>query len=535
MFAVLLVAYSNGKLSYFSVLRWRDVIASRYSCSSMCCCNSVTRSAATRAVTLIVQHIIVSCATYLAELICENEELYLYPAPLYKSHITLGLKCAQALSLLAALYGFLGLCRAASIVQPRTSPFIKLFLYKCIYILSAVQGNVLLYLAFNRILPAVSDIEPVTRAVVWSNFATVTECTFAYFIAVRVYKVDDYALVQSHKPERAKTLDRVEKEAEFYRTTFEGPADGESPRRPATLEAVVKKTHSSDDISLSTPELELDSQNLLSLKLLGLNVKLPEEVEEKLSLSSLRKDSLRKEMIRRDSLLSADNSSRDTLKGLSSKSKFDLSSDEDIIPKTKSGKLKKDSRSFRSADAMMMEGPRQQHNVVTKTATLRRSDKSDGYSKLPHRDAAHDSDFEPKVSIVGGKVNISLSSKDLAKLCKSSASDLEDTASISLSIGKISSEEAPKENCEARTKNKMAGTGNKPEKFRVTFEETAGNSPQFHTRGDQVNSRYAGGEEISSRHSMQFVSCYNSDSEESENSVMSLTDPSQYVSKISLV
>ena len=505
-------------------------MAPHYTCSSACCCNTVTRAQATRAVTLIVQMMVVFCATYLAELICQNENLYLYPAPLYKSHITMGLKCAQVISLLGALYGFVGLCRAASIVQPRASPFIKLIMYKCIYILSAIQGNVLLYLAFNKILPAVSDIEPITRAVVWSNFATVTECTFAYFIAVRVYKIDDYTLTQPFKSDGTKTRARVQKEAEFYRTTFEAPVDNVSSRR-STLEVDLRRAHSSaDDVSLSTPEVGLDNYNLLDLKLLGLNVKLSDEVEERLSLSSLRRGSLSKDNIHRDSFQGdsplAVALRKDSIKGHSIKSKFDLSSEDDS-PKNYLGKLKKGSRASRSADTMRTDDDALNLNS-SKTAKFLRSDKAEttSYSKLSEEDS---SQIEPKVRIVGGKVNISLSSKDIAKLCKSSADDSDhDSISMSLNLNKLPDEAATNEE---RTQNKSV---KKLEKNRVTFEET-GNSLHH----SEMNcSRHKDGRD-KSRHSMQFLRSLNNSSDdedtESERSSVRTIDPSQYVSKISLV
>ena len=487
---MLLIAYSNGKLSYLSILRWREVVASRYSCSLLCCWGTVAQPRAERAVTYILQLPVVQCATSLAELICENEELFIYPAPLTRSYITFGLKCAQGISLFFAIIGFLVLCRAASIVSPRTSPFLKLIFYKSIYILSAVQGHALLYLAFYKILPAVSDIAPVTRAIVWANFFTITECTFAYFIAIKLYKVKEYTEIRSFKSNLSKTLEKVESRDAFYRASFEGEKKrGSLPNRE----------NSDGEASASTPELELDQQDLVNLKLLGLKVKLPAEVDETLSLSSLR-------------------------------GQLTLSSDEDAV-KCQKGKLKKGAPAFRSVDTML--DPTKNQAVVPKSALLVRGDKSAtiGYAKLPIKEQdEEDRDIEPKISIVDGKVNIALSSRDLVKLCKSSANtdDVRNSIPISLSLEneKLSDDDSvsTQEDREAHVPNPLPR-----EKNRVKFEET-----------DPKN-----------RHSMQFVKSFsytqlNSSDGESENEGLcelehsnsrTITDPShpQYVSKISLV
>lgn len=493
LFAVLLIAYSNGKLSYFSILRWREVVASPYSCSFICCWGGVAQPRAERAVTYILQLPVIHCATSLAELICENEELFIYPAPLTKSYITFGLKCAQGISLLFALVGFLVLCRAASIVSPRTSPFLKLIFYKSIYILSAIQGHVLLYLAFHKILPAASDIAPITRAIVWANFATVTECAFFYFIAIRLYKVKEYTEFQSFKSRKvSKTLERVESRDAFYRSTFEGKK----------MSGDLTGEDCSEGASASTPELELDRQDLVNLKLLGLKVKLPAEVDETHSMSSLKGHNA-----------------------------LALSSDEEPA-KYKKGKLKKGVPTFRSVDTMLH--PAHHQSTTPKSAHLTQGDKAAtiGYTKLPIKEQDEDvPNIEPKIRIVGGKVNISLSSRDLVKLCKSSSNteDVRNSIPISLSLEKVTDDDVSV--CSPDDRKDHVPHPIPREKNRVKFEET-----------DQKN-----------RNSMQFVKSFNysqlnssdgdSESEgtcEDEHSARNpnhrkLTDPSQYVSKISLV
>ena len=438
---------------------------------------------AERAVTYILQLPVIHCATSLAELICENEELFIYPAPLTKSYITFGLKCAQGLSLFFAIIGFLVLCRAASIVSPRTSPFLKLILYKSIYILSAVQGHVLLYLAFHKILPAVSDIAPVTRAIVWTNFATITECTFAYFLAIRLYKVREYTEVQSFKSGNiTKTLEKVESRDALYRSTFEGE------KKKGELGS---GEISEGDVSASTPELELDQQDLMNLKLLGLKVKLPAEVEDTYSMSSL-------------------------------KGHLTLSSDEDPSHYRK-GKLKKGA--FRSVDTML--AATKNPAISPKSAHLIRGDKAAtlDYTKATIKEQDEEEDIEPKIRIVGGKVNISLSSRDLAKLCKSSGNSDEarNSIPISLSLEKLTDDGEDDESALTPDDREIPR-----EKTRVKFAEDS----------DQKN-----------RHSMQFVKSFsytqlNSSDGESESEGVcelersnsrTIADPSQYVSKISLV
>ncbi|KAL5254421.1 hypothetical protein ACHWQZ_G014013 [Mnemiopsis leidyi] len=487
LFAVLLIAYANGKLSYLSILRWREVVASPYSCSLLCCWGTVAQPRAERAVTYILQLPVVHCATSLAELICENEELFIYPAPLTKSYITFGLKCAQGLSLFFAIIGFLVLCRAASIVSPRTSPFLKLILYKSIYILSAVQGHVLLYMAFHKILPAISDIAPVTRAIVWTNFATITECTFAYFLAIRLYKIREYTEIQSFKARNiSKTLEKVESRDALYKSTFEG----EKKKGDMGSGEV-----SEGGASASTPELELDKQDLMNLKLLGLKVKLPAEVDDTYSMSSF-------------------------------KGQLTLSSD-DEQSHYKKGKLKKGA--FRSVDTML--AATKKPAISPKSAHLIRGDKAAtiDYAKvaIKEQEEEEDENIEPKIRIVGGKVNISLSSRDLAKLCKSSGNsdDARNSIPISLSLEKLTDDGEDDESVMTSEDREVPTLPR--EKNRVKFEDS-----------DPKN-----------RHSMQFVKSFsytqlNSSDGESENEGLcelensnsrTIVDPSQYVSKISLV
>lgn len=348
----------------------------------------------------------------------------------------------------------------------------------------------LLYMAFNKILPAINDIAPVTRAIVWTNFFTITECTFAYFIAIRLYKVKQYTEMQSLKHGHIRTLEREDSIPRYKSSIDKGDP---------------LKLHSDEEATASTPELELDQQDLVNLKLLGLKVKLPGEQEESLSLSSLRGHVA------------------------------NFSSDEDHTATFKKGKLKKGA--FRS-DTMLDPVRRHSGSIPKSALVVREKAATIGYAKVPikEQDEEETRDIEPKIRIVGGKVNISLSSKDLVKLCKSSSNseNLRSSIPINLSLDKLSVDKLCSTDSVLTPEDREVAIATQPpllrEKNRVKFEEDT----------DPKN-----------RHSMQFVKSFSysqlnsSDCEsETESAICDLehsgtpsgrSDPSQYVSKISLV
>ena len=311
--------------------------------------------------------------TSLSEVICENEELFHYPVPVTRSYVLFGIKVVQVVSFCLAFFGSLILCRSASLVAPHTSPYIKLILFKCVFILSSLQNHGLIFMAFNKLIPKLgTNIDPVIRAVVWSNFATVIECAIAYFIATRVYRIKDYNKVG--KPDHR----------------------GESVEAPKIFPGNQPSNLDIDSPTLS--DLAPDTKDLRNLKF------------EKMGIKDISSD-------------------LDKCSSSTNLSTLIYNSDEDVCKKTSKGKLRKGV--FKSADTVVPN--RKNHSKLQRPRSSGRL--SGNYTQLTEEDQDL-CQFEPRISITQGKVNISINPKDFAKLCQNNAS-------IPINLDNISEHSSP--------------------------------------------------------------------------------------------
>lgn len=393
LFAVLCIAYANGKVSYFAVTKWRDVSVDSYSCSTLCCWRRVEQADANRGMSYIVQYIVINCLTCMVELIAESEEVYFYPSPITKSYLLLALKAVQFISLLLSLYGFLMFCRSASIVSPRTSPYTKLILFKCIYVLSVTQNNLLVYLAFVGYIEPLGSLTNITRSVVWGNFGTVVECTLMYFIAARLYKIEDYnhhSLVKEPHFGKADLPEGTSQAPQY--TVSKTPAYSDN----GALEHYSEPDSMSDEERGVGCEIERKINSSINDKLQNLTIKLvsdnDREQYHKLAYSDDSDE------------CSVSNTSR--VEGMFGPVKGGRG---DALKRIRLAESEQDQVSMRSYSGS--------------TRASIRSSRCDVASVRSSRGDMREE--EPRIRIVGGKLNISLSTKDIALLTKCEEGDEE--------------------------------------------------------------------------------------------------------------
>ena len=277
-------------------------------------------------------------------------------------------------------------CRSASIVSPRTSPYTKLLLFKCIYVLSVTQNNLLVYLAFVGCILPLGSLTNITRSVVWGNFATVVECTLMYFIAARLYKIEDY----NHHS--------LVKEAHFGKPDQPEGAQYLSKTLPyednAALERYSEDSLSEYDEERGAGEMERKINSSINEKLQNMTIKLVSESDREQYHKLAYSDS-------DDCSVSTSHSKR--------------------FRKTTQGSVEGmfgPVKGTPQAIALKRVRAEQDQVSVRSYSGSTRSSRCDIASVRSSRADVRGEDVEPRIRIVGGKLNISLSTKDIAKLTK---------------------------------------------------------------------------------------------------------------------